>query len=175
MEADLEWWATSSFMVGPVPVVVHEDATAGRVRDLAALEELRFMHDVDALFTLRFRDGSAVEVIVGRPGDDGEFTLTGAEAEAGLAEFSETDDVARTAAWLTEQRFVTARSARSGATGSRLFVRDDGWEVRYTCVLGAWTWELKPPGGAWVSFPEVRAETGEPCWHREIPHLIATP
>lgn len=83
MDADLEWWLNDSTMIGPIPVLVHDDAAAGRLRDIAALEELRSIHDLDALFTLRFRDGSTAEVIVGRPGDDGGFTLTGAEAEPG--------------------------------------------------------------------------------------------
>ncbi|MEV4510241.1 hypothetical protein AB0K00_14900 [Dactylosporangium sp. NPDC049525] len=173
MEADLEWWANGSFALGPFPVVV-EDVRAGRLRDVTHLEDLRQTHDLDPAFTLRFDDDATIEVIVGRPDDDGRFSLTALE-ENGTGEFTETGDVARTAAWLTEHGFGNAQSTSStGGNGSRLFVRDDGWEVRYQRVLGVWTLELKPPHGAYVSFSRVRASTGEPCWHQELPELITT-
>jgi hypothetical protein len=172
VDADLEWWANQSFMLGPFPVVV-EDTRAGRLRDLTNLEDLRQTHDLDPAFTLRFGDGSTIEVIVGRPDDDGRFGLS-ALTENDTGEFTETVDVARTAAWLTEHGFVNAQSTSStGGNGSRQFVRDDGWEVRYQCVLGTWTLELKPPHGTYVSFTRVRTCTAEPCWHQELPELIS--
>ncbi len=167
----MEWWANGSFMLGPFPVVV-EDIQTGRLREVAHLEDLRQTHDFDPAFTLRFGDGSTVEVIVGRPDDDGRFGLSALE-ENGTGEFTETGDVALTAAWLTEHGFVNVESTSStGGNGSRRFVRNDGWEVRYQCVLGIWTLELKPPQGAYVSFSRVRVRVAEPCWHHELPELI---
>jgi hypothetical protein len=172
VDADLEWWANSSFMFGPFAVVV-EDTRTGRLQDPAHLEDLRQTHDLDPAFTLRFGDGSTIEVIVGRPDDDGRFALSALE-DNDTGEFTETGDVARTAAWLSEHGFVSVQSTSStGGNGSRLFVRDDGWEVRYQCVLGAWTLELKPPQGTYVSFTRVRTRTAEPAWHVELPELIA--
>jgi hypothetical protein len=56
--------------------------------------------------------------------------------------------------------------------GTRLFERNDGWEVRYQRVLGAWTLELKPPQGTYVDFSRVRVRTTESCWRKELPELI---
>jgi hypothetical protein len=96
MHADLEWWANSSLMLGPFPVVV-EDVRGGRLRDVDRLEDLRMTHDLDPAFTLRFGDDSTIEVIVGRPDDDGRFTLSALDedglGEDGGGEFTETDDV----------------------------------------------------------------------------------
>ena len=171
MDADLEWRANSWFVVGPFPVVV-EDERSGRLRDVTHLEDLRQTHDLGPAFTLVFSDDSMIEVIVGRPDDDGRFALS-ALAENGTGEFVETDDVALTAAWLTEHGFVNAQSTfGTGGNGTRLFERNDGWAVRYQCVLGVWTLELKPPQGAYVSFSRVRSRTSEPCWHEELPELI---
>lgn len=171
MDGDLEWWANSSFMLGPFPIVV-EDVRTGRLRDVTHLENLRQTHDLDPAFTLRFGDDSTIEVVLGRPDDDGRFTLSALE-ENGTGEFSETDDVALTVVWLTEHGFVNTQSTSStGGNGTRLFERNDGWEVRYQCVLGVWTLELKPPQGRYVSFTRVRPGVAEPCWHEELPELI---
>ena len=173
MEADLEWWGNRSFMIGPFPVVV-EDVRSGRLRDAEHREDLRQTHDLDPVFTLRFADASTIEVLVGRPDDDGRFGLH-ASLDHGSGEFTETDDVARTAAWLTERGFATVQSTSgSGDHGSRLFVRADGWEVRYQCVAGSWTLELKPPRSTYVSFSRVRVRTTEPCWYQELPELVST-
>ncbi|GIJ48043.1 hypothetical protein Val02_49290 [Virgisporangium aliadipatigenens] len=93
--------------------------------------------------------------------------------ENGTGEFTETDDVVRTAAWLTEAGFINTLSTSStGGNGSRLFEREDGWEIRYQCVLGTWTLEMKPPHGTYVSFSRIRVHTTEPCWYQEVPELI---
>lgn len=174
VEAQLEWWANSSFAFGPFPVVV-EDVQTGRLRHTTHLEDLRQTHDLDPAFTLRFGDDTTIEVVVGRPDDEGRFSLTALE-ETGTGEFTEPEDVALTAAWLTEHGFVNSQTtSSSGGNGSRLFERNDGWEVRYQCVLGTWTLELKPPQGAYVDFARVRVRTTQPCWHEELPELITRP
>jgi hypothetical protein len=171
VDGDLEWWANSWFVLGPFPVVV-EDVRHGRLRDVTHLEDLRQTHDLDPAFTLRFGDDSRIEVILGRPGDDGRFTLSTLE-ENTTGEFTETDDVALTAAWLTGHGFTETMSTSStGGNGTRSFERNDGWGVRYQCVLGAWTLELKPPQGTYVSFSRVRTRTSAPSWHEELPELI---
>ena len=170
MDANLEWWANTSFMLGPFPIVV-EDAQTGRLRDVAHLEDLRQTHDFDPAFTLRFEDDSTIAVVVGRPDDEGRFGLSALE-DNGTGEFTETEDVSLTATWLTEHGFVNVSTSSSGGNGSRLFERTDGWEVRYQRVLGAWTLELKPPHATYVSFLRVRLQTTEPCWHQELPQLI---
>lgn len=170
VDAALEWWANRSFLLGPFPVVV-EDVRTGRLRDMTHLEGLRQTHGLDPAFTLRFEDDSTIEV-VGRPDDEGRFALSALE-DTGTGEFTETDDVALTAAWLTEHGFVNTQStSSSGGNGSRLFERNDGWEVRCQRVLGAWTLELKPPQGTYVDFSRVRVRTTEPCWRQELPELI---
>ncbi|GAA1040437.1 hypothetical protein GCM10009557_61740 [Virgisporangium ochraceum] len=171
MDATLEWWANSSFMLGPFDVVV-EDVRVGRLRDVARLEELRQTHDLGPEFTLRFGADDTVEVVVGRPDDDGRFGL-GALEDNATGEYTETDDVALTAAWLTGAGFVNTESTSgTGGSGSRLFQRDDGWEIRYQCVRGTWTLELKPPHGRYISFPRARVRTTEPCWREEVPELV---
>ena len=171
VEANLEWWGNSSFMIGPFPVVV-DDVRSGQLRDVTHLEDLRQTHDLDPMFTLRFGAGSTIEVLLDRPDDDGRFGLNSSPENA-TGEFAETDDVALTAAWLTEHGFANVESTSSaGGSGSRLFVRADGWEVRYQCVADTWTLELKPPQGRYVSFSRIRIRTTKPCWHEELPELI---
>jgi hypothetical protein len=76
VDANLEWWANSSLMLGPFPIVVEDDARTARLRDLTHLEDLRQTHDLGPDFTLRFGDDSSIEVVVGRPDDAGRFGLT---------------------------------------------------------------------------------------------------
>lgn len=172
VDASLEWWANGSTLLGLFPVIV-EDVRAGRLRDVVHLEELRQIHDLDPVFTLRFGDDSTIDVVVGRPDDDGRFGLSSLRGDDTTV-FTEPEDVALTAAWLTANGFVNSWSTSStGGNGSRLFERDDGWAVRYQCVLGTWTLELQPPLGTFVSFSRVRVRAGAPCWHRELPDLIA--
>ncbi|MEV6345503.1 hypothetical protein [Actinoplanes sp. NPDC051851] len=158
-------------MIGPFRVVI-ADVASGKLCDPAQLEDLRQTHDLDPAFTLRFADDSTIEVVVGRPGDDGGFTLTALDDNA-TGDFAETEDVALTTSWLTANGFTHVQSTSStGGNGSRWFARDDGWEVRYQCVLGVWTLELKPPGATYADFTRLRTRTGEPCWHHELPDLI---
>ena len=172
MNASLEWWANSSFLVGQFPVVV-EDVRTGRLRDVAHLEELRQTHDLDPAFTLRFGDNSTIDVVVGRPDDDGWFGPSDLQDED-TAAFTEPEDVARTAAWLTANGFVNSWSTSStGGNGSWLFERDDGWAIRYQCVLGTWTLELQPPHGTFVSLCRVHVRATASCWHREVPDVLA--
>ncbi|GLW29122.1 hypothetical protein [Actinoplanes regularis] len=125
MEGELEWWANSSLLLGPFPVVV-EDVRTGRLRDVTHLEGLRQTHDLDPAFTLRFGDDSTIEVVLGRPGDDGRFALSALD-ESDTGDFTETNDVALTAAWLTEHGFVNTQSTSStGGNGTRLFERMTG-------------------------------------------------
>ncbi|MFB9410520.1 hypothetical protein [Dactylosporangium matsuzakiense] len=172
MDASLEWWANRSTLLGRFSVVV-EDVRTGRLRDVAHLEELRELHDLDPVFTLRFGDDSTIDAVVGRPDDDGRFELSSPQGDDTTA-FTEPEDVTLTAAWLTANGFVNSWSTSStGGNGSRLFERDDGWAVRYQCVLGTWTLELQPPHGTFVSFSRVRDRAGTSSWHRELPALIA--
>jgi hypothetical protein len=132
-------------------------AIHARLRDLDSLEDLRDIHDWDPMFTLQFPDGTTRDVAVGRPDDDGHFTLIDADAAAAIEAAATSDqdptrllpepaDVASATAWLHEHGFATHEHSRGGKlSGSRLFERSDGWRARYSCVLGTWSLELSPP------------------------------
>jgi hypothetical protein len=155
-----------------------------RLRDLQLLEDLRDTHDLDPMFTLRFPDGATRTVVLGRPDDDGTFELidghVAAEWEA-AAVFEETADgfppepdaVADTTRWLHEHGFATRHGSRGGKlSGSRHFERDDGWRVRYSCVLGAWSLELSPPGhDRFMNLHRLRPDQ-DTAWHETLPPLI---
>src|SRR5947209_4268627 len=84
VDADLEWQLNTALSIGPCPVRVSADTTHGQLRDLHSLEDLRDIHNWDPLFTLRFPDGATRDVFVGRPDDDGSFTLIDASAAAAM-------------------------------------------------------------------------------------------
>jgi hypothetical protein len=187
VDADLEWQLNGALSIGPWPVCVSADATHGRLRDLDSLEDLRDIHNWDPLFTLRFPNGEKQDVAIGRPDDDGSFTLIDATAAAAMeavATFDESPDgllpepeeVAQTTTWLHEHGFTTREHARGGKlSGSRLFDRGDGWRVRYSCVLGTWSLELSPPAHhRFTSFHRLYRDKNT-AWRDALPALIVDP
>ncbi|WJK41238.1 hypothetical protein O7608_01950 [Solwaraspora sp. WMMA2056] len=187
MDADLEWQLNHALSIGPWPVHVSTDASHARLRDLDTLEDLRDMHDWGPMFTLRFPDGTTRDVAVGRPDDDGSFTLidadTAAAIEAAAASAQDSEgplaepaDVATATAWLHDHGFVTRGYSRSGGiSGSRLFERGDGWRARYSCVFGTWSLELSSPESSrFTSFHRLCRDKNA-TWRDALPTLIGDP
>ncbi|BCB88739.1 hypothetical protein Psuf_060520 [Phytohabitans suffuscus] len=187
VEADLQWQLNSTLSIGPWPVHVSTDASHARLRDLDALEDLRDIHNWDPMFTLRFSDGITRDVAVSRPDDDGSFTLIDADAAAAIEAATTSDqdpngllpepaDVASATAWLHEHGFATREHSRGGKlSGSRLFERSDGWQARYSCVLGTWSLELSPPEHhRFTSFHRLRRDK-KTAWRDALPTLIDDP
>jgi hypothetical protein len=157
VDAELEWQLNTALSIGPWAVSVSNDVTHAKLHDTRTLEDLRETHNWGPIFTLRFPDGTTRDVAVGRPDDDGTFalvdipTVTALEAAATVKEspdglLSEPEAVANTTTWLHQHGFTTREHSRAGKiSGSRLFDRQDGWRVRYNCVLGTWSLELSPP------------------------------
>lgn len=136
------------------------------------------------MFTLRFRNGTTRDVVVGRPDDDGSFTLIDVNAAAALESAAavepgpdgplpEPEPVANTTRWLHEHGFTTREHSRSGTiSGSRLFERQDGWRVRYSCVLGTWSLELsRPAHDKYTSFHHLSQDKNT-AWRDVLPTLI---
>lgn len=77
----LDWWANRSINFGgiEVSVVITPTETGwdahGRLVNDHDREGLAFLCELDPVFTLRFHDGSTVEVTL-TPADDFQFTLT---------------------------------------------------------------------------------------------------
>jgi hypothetical protein len=184
VRADLEWRLNTSLSIGPWAVEVSPDLTRGRLCDVGTLEALRETHDWDPVFTLRFADDATIDVAVGRPGDDGTFTLADAEhemaREAGTPAVEspggvvpEPGPVADATTWLHEQGFAGREHARSGKlSGSRLFDRQDGWRVRYSCTFGTWSVEVAPP--AHQRFTSLRPDDGT-SWRDALRAVIDGP
>jgi hypothetical protein len=187
LDADLEWQLNTSLSIGPWPVVINADASNGRLRDPDSLEDLRDIHNWSPWFTLRFSDDTTRDVVVGRPDDDGSFTLINAEAAAALEAAAadeprpdgllpEPKPVADTTTWLHQHEFTTREHSRGGAhSGSRLFERQDGWRVRYSCVLGTWTLELSPPEHQQFTSFQHLCRDEHTSWRDALPALISDP
>jgi hypothetical protein len=187
VDAELEWQLNNALSIGPWAVSVGTDVTHARLRDMGTLEDLRETHNWDPMFTLRFPDGSTRDVAVGRPDDDGTFALVDVDAVTALeaaATFDEGPDgqlpeperVARTTGWLHHHGFTTREQSRAGKlSGSRLFERQDGWRVRYSCVLGTWSLELSPPTHhGFNSFNHLCPDKNA-AWYDALPTLIGDP
>jgi hypothetical protein len=187
VDADLEWQLNTTLSIGPWAVRISTDLTRARLHDLDALEDLREIHGWDPMFTLRFPDGTTCDVAVGRPDDDGTFALIDADTAIALeaaATFSESPDgvlpepesVANTTTWLHEHGFTTREHARAGKlSGSRLFERQDGWRVRYSCVLGTWSLELSPPTHHRFNSLHHLHPDKNTAWYDALPMFIGDP
>jgi hypothetical protein len=184
VDADLEWGLNSSLIIGPWAVRISPDAEHATLRDLGTLEDLRQTHNLDPIFTLRFTDDTTHDVVVGRPDDDGAFTITDADTAVALENetgqqggsggaLAEPAPVAEATGWLHEHGFDTSEQATAGRLcGSRLFERRDGWRVRYSCVYGTWALELSPPGRQGFNSLRHFYPGQEPAWRDALPALI---
>lgn len=137
LNADLEWQLNTSLSIGPWPVTINADSTHGQLRDPDSLEDLRDIHNWSPWFTLRFSDGTTRDVVVGRPDDDGGFTLTNADAAAALEAAAadepgpdgllpEPKPVADTTTWLHQHGFTTREHSRGGHPQRQSPVRTPG-------------------------------------------------
>jgi hypothetical protein len=187
LDAELVWHLNASLSVGPWPVTIDAHGTHGRMPDPGLLEDLRETHGWSPWFTLRFSDGTTHEVVVGRPDDDGSFTLTDADAAEALENTAadepgpdgmllEPTPVADTTTWLHRHGFTTREHGRGGTlSGSRLFERPDGWRVRYSCVLGTWSLELSPPEQQQFTSLRRLCRDGHTSWRDALAALIDDP
>jgi hypothetical protein len=185
MDADLMWGVNSSLSIGPWAVRISADADRATLHDLGTLEDLREIHNWDPIFTLRFTDDTTHDVVVGRPDDDGTFTITDAGTAVALEQetggekagpggfLPEPAPVAEATNWLHEHGFGSREHATAGKLcGSRLFDRHDGWRVRYSCVYGTWSLELSPPGRDGFNNLRHFFPHQEPAWRDALPALI---